>query len=75
MSSGKLKPIPQFCDDNGVSRTQWFYLKRLKRAPKTIQIGSKEMVSPEAEAEWRREMEERPLVGSLRKLALATAAA
>jgi hypothetical protein len=51
MSNGKLKPIPQFCDDNGVSRTQWFYLKRLKRAPKTIQIGSNEMVSPEAEAE------------------------
>jgi hypothetical protein len=75
MSNGKLKPLPAFWADNGLTRTQWHYLKKLRRTPKTIPLGTKEMVSPEAEAEWRREMTERPVVGSLRKLALAVEAA
>ena len=75
MSNGKLKELPLFWADNGLSKTQYHYLKRLGRGPKTITIGTKEMVSPEAEEEWRREMAERPVIGNLRKLALATASA
>jgi hypothetical protein len=75
MSNGKLKPLPEFWADNGLSRTQWHYLKKIGRAPKTIPLGTKEMASPEAEVEWRQDMERRPVVGNLRKLALAAAAA
>jgi hypothetical protein len=75
MSNGKLKELPLFWADNGLSKTQYYYLKRLGRAPKTIPIGTKELIAPEAEDEWRREMAARPVIGSLRKLALAAAAA
>jgi hypothetical protein len=71
MSNGKLKPLPFFWADNGLTKTQYYYLKRLGRGPKTIPIGTKELVSPEAEDEWRREMSERPVIGCLRKLVLA----
>jgi hypothetical protein len=37
-------------------------------------LGTKELVSPEAESEWREDMQARPVVGSLRKLAEAAAA-
>ena len=75
MSDGKLKTPDEFRADNGLSRTQHFYLDKIGRGPKTIQIGAKKLISPEAETEWRREMADRPVVGSLRKLALAAAAA
>jgi len=70
MSNGRLKPLPEFWADNGISRTQWHYLKKIGRAPKTIPIGTKEMIAPEAEASWREAMAENPVKGSLRKLAL-----
>jgi hypothetical protein len=75
MTNGRLKPLPEFWADNGLTRTQWHYLKKIRRAPTTIPLGTKEMVSPEAEVEWRREMAIRPVIGSLRKLALAAATA
>lgn len=75
MSNGRLKPLPEFWADNGLSKTQWHYLKKIGRTPQTIPLGTKEMIAPEAEAEWRRQMAERPVVGSLRKLALAAEAA
>jgi hypothetical protein len=72
--SNRLKPLPEFWADNGLTRTQWHYLKKIRRAPKTIALGTKELVSPEAETEWREDMQARPVVGSLRKLAEAAAA-
>jgi hypothetical protein len=74
MSNGRLKPLPEFWANNGLTRTQWFYLKKLRRAPTTIALGTKELVAPEAESEWREDMQARPLTGSLRKLAEATTA-
>jgi hypothetical protein len=75
MSNGKLKALPEFWADNGLSKTQWHYLKKIRRTPKTIPLGTKEMIAPEAEAEWCQDMAERPVVGSLRKLAMAAEAA
>lgn len=75
MYNGKLKTLPEFWNDNGLSKTQWHYLKKIGRTPKTIPLGTKEMVAPEAEADWRQEMSARPVVGNLRKLALAAEAA
>jgi hypothetical protein len=75
MFDGKLMPLPTFWERNGLTKTQYYYLERLGRAPRTISIGTKKMVAPDAEAEWRNEMGENPLKGSLRKLALAAEAA
>jgi hypothetical protein len=75
VSNNKLKELPEFWADNGLSKTQHHYLDKIGRGPRTIRIGTKRLVSPEAEAEWRREMTERPVIGNLRKLALAVEAA
>jgi hypothetical protein len=75
MSNGKLKTLPEFWADNGLSKTQWHYLKKIGRTPKTIPLGTKEMVDPADELAWRRDMAERPVTGSLRKLAMAAEAA
>jgi hypothetical protein len=73
MTNDRLKELSEFWTNNGLSRTQWHYLRKIGRAPRTIVLGSKEMVAPEAEAAWRAEMTEKPLVGSLRKLAAEAA--
>ena len=75
MVDGALMELPVFWARNGHGKTTYHYLKRLGRGPKTIIIGSKELVTPEAEAEWRREMAANPVKGSLRKLVLAAEAA
>jgi hypothetical protein len=67
--------LPVFWARNGLSKTSYYYLKRIGCAPETISIGSKDLVAPEAEAAWRKAMAENPVKGSLRKLALAAEAA
>ena len=74
MSDGKLNPLPTFWERNSVSKTSYYYLRRLGRAPREIHVGSKVLISPEAEAEWRKAMAENPITGSLRKLVLAAEA-
>ena len=71
MSNGRLKSLSEFWADNGLSKTQWYYLRKIGRAAKTIPLGTKEMIAPEAEAAWREAMAENPIRGSLRKLVLA----
>jgi hypothetical protein len=66
MTDGSLE-LQTFWTRNRFGKTSYYYLKRLGRAPQTISIGTKEMVTPEAEAEWRREMAKNPIRGSLRK--------
>jgi hypothetical protein len=75
MVDGALMAVPTFCERNGLTRVSYHYLKRLGRGPAVIVLGTKEMVSPSAEAAWREEMAQKPLRGSLRKLALASEAA
>ena len=74
MSDDALIPLPDFWRRNCLSKTQYYYLKRLGRGPRVIHIGTKEAVAPEAEAEWRREMAERPLKGDLREMVKAAEA-
>jgi hypothetical protein len=75
MSSGELMPLPVFWARNGLSKTNYYYLKRMGRGPKVISLGTKDMVSSESEAAWRSSMAENPITGSLRKHALAVEAA
>jgi predicted DNA-binding transcriptional regulator AlpA len=50
--------IPEFCDDNRISRTSFYRLLATGRAPKTMMVGHRRLISREAAAEWRRTMEE-----------------
>jgi hypothetical protein len=74
MSNGELMPLPVFWARNGLCKTQFYYLGRLRRGPRVTYVGTKGMVAPEAEAEWRREMEANPIRGGLRKLVLVAEA-
>ena len=73
MNNGELMPLPVFWARNGLSKTSYYYLKRIGRGPEVISLGSKDLVSPEAEAAWRKTMAENPVKGSLRKLAMEAA--
>jgi hypothetical protein len=73
MNNGELMPLPVFWARNGLSKTSYYYLKRIGRAPEMISIGTKDLVSPSAEEAWRKAMAENPVKGSLRKLATEAA--
>jgi hypothetical protein len=73
MSNGELMALPVFWARNGLSKTAYYYLKRLGRGPEVISLGTKDMVAPEAETAWRRTMAADPVKGNLRKLALSAA--
>jgi hypothetical protein len=67
--NGKLLPLSDWCEQNGVSRTSHFFLKKLGRAPAEIRVGRKILISPEATARWRAEMAANPINGGLAKAA------
>ncbi len=68
MTDGHLMALPTFWARNALSKTQYYYLRRLRRGPATISIGGKEVVSPAAEEAWRAETAANPVMGPLRKL-------
>lgn len=49
--------IEQFCKRHGLSRATFYNLAKVGRAPRTMKVGSRTLVSVEAAAEWRRKME------------------
>jgi hypothetical protein len=67
---GDLMSIQAFLDRNRLGRTSLHYLEVMGRGPAVIRLGGKKLVSPEAEAAWRKAMAETPVKGSLRALAL-----
>ena len=75
MLDGKLLTQAEFWERNGLSKTKAYYLDVIGRGPKWICIGSKKMLTPTAEAEWRQAMQIEPVKGDLRKLAEAKKAA
>jgi hypothetical protein len=67
---GDLMSIQAFLDRNRLGRTSLYYLELMGRGPEVIHLGGKKLVSPEAEAAWRKAMAETPVKGSLRAIAL-----
>src|SRR5262245_58734913 len=51
------KSINSWLAHNDLSRPFWYQLKKAGKAPKTFFVGTKELISGEADAEWRRERE------------------
>ncbi len=50
--------IPQFCDGHNISRTHFYALLKLGRAPRTMKVGRRTLISAEAAADWRKRMED-----------------
>jgi predicted DNA-binding transcriptional regulator AlpA len=50
--------IDAFCKAHSISRATFYNLKKRGKAPKTLLVGRRRLVSHEAAATWRRSMEE-----------------
>jgi predicted DNA-binding transcriptional regulator AlpA len=52
--------IEEFCRAHGISRAMFFKIMKEGTGPRTMLVGSRRLVSDEAAADWRRQMEEVP---------------
>jgi predicted DNA-binding transcriptional regulator AlpA len=50
--------IDAFCKAHGISRATFYNLRQRGQAPKTLIVGRRRLVSAQAAAAWRRQMEE-----------------
>lgn len=54
----KSTSIPEFCDENGLSRSFFYTLLKRGLAPKIMKIGRRTLITVEAADEWRKKMTE-----------------
>lgn len=57
---GDLKTLVEFCDSNRISLGTYYTLKRAGKGPRETRAGKRVLISPEAEAAWRRAREKEP---------------
>jgi hypothetical protein len=46
-----------FCENNAISESKYRELKRKGKGPREIELDNRIIITPEAEADWRRERE------------------
>jgi hypothetical protein len=49
--------IDEWCEANRICRSQYYNLKRQGLTPREMRFGRSVRISPEADAEWRRQRE------------------
>lgn len=49
--------IAQFCSAHGLGRTSFYHLVKQGKAPRLMKVGRRTLISSEAAADWRRDME------------------
>lgn len=49
--------IEAFCKTHHIARATYYLLVKQGKAPRTFRVGKKPLISVEAAAEWRRQME------------------
>lgn len=49
--------IDEFCRRHGLCRATFYNLQSAGRAPRTMKVGARVLISREAAADWRRQME------------------
>jgi hypothetical protein len=54
---GDAHTILSFCISNAISESKYYDLKRKKKGPREIELDGRVIITPEAEADWRRERE------------------
>jgi predicted DNA-binding transcriptional regulator AlpA len=57
MNTPKAYTIPEWCEANRVSRGSFYNLKKAGQAPRTYNVGTRVLISAEADAEWRKDRE------------------
>jgi hypothetical protein len=60
-----------FCASNHISESLYFKLKRQGRGPREIELDGRIIITPEAEADWRREREAETMAKRQREQAAA----
>jgi hypothetical protein len=50
--------IAEFCDAHGISRTHLHNLDKSGKGPRKMRCGRRVLISTEAAAEWRRQLEQ-----------------
>jgi hypothetical protein len=56
-AGGQALSISQFCARNNISRSFFYKLKQRGKAPRTMDVEGRRIISPEAERDWRLERE------------------
>jgi hypothetical protein len=57
--SGPAFSVDEFCQRNGnFSRGTFYNLRKQGKGPRVMKVGNRTIITPEAEADWRRSMEE-----------------
>ena len=54
---GQALSISQFCVRNNLSRSFFYKLKKHGKAPRIMEVDGRQIISPEAERDWRLERE------------------
>src|SRR5262245_22943718 len=54
---GALHTIPSFCENNAISESLYYSLKREGRQPREIELDGRVLITEQAEEDWRRERE------------------
>jgi len=50
--------VQSFCEANNISVSTYYALKRAGKGPREMKVNKRILISPEAEADWRREREQ-----------------
>lgn len=53
----KALSIDEFCAAHGISRSMYYKLEKQGLAPRVMQVGSRQLISDEAGADWSRARE------------------
>jgi hypothetical protein len=53
----RARTIKEFCVRNPMSHSTYFELRRRKQGPREMRVLGKVLITPQAEADWRRERE------------------
>jgi predicted DNA-binding transcriptional regulator AlpA len=53
----KAYSIAEFCFAHGISRATFYNLRKVGQAPKEMSVMGRRLISDEAAAQWRRQME------------------
>ena len=56
IASDALQSVPEFCEENGISKAFFYKLKAQGKAPKIVKLGSLSKITPEARLEWRQQL-------------------
>jgi predicted DNA-binding transcriptional regulator AlpA len=56
-AGGQALSISQFCARNNISRSFFYKLKKRGKAPRTMDVDGRRIISPDAERDWRLERE------------------